>query len=105
MTLCGTGRVRMYTGFDFGKTEIFLQTGLDTSKFGKPSDLPVGQNQFDPVTVIASNTSRKWALTTGRLKLTPRRSAVAPAVDWQDRRPIARNALWRPAPIFPSPAR
>jgi hypothetical protein len=34
----------MYTGFDFGKTEIFLQTGLDMSKFSKPSDLPVGQN-------------------------------------------------------------
>jgi hypothetical protein len=34
----------MYNGFDFWKTEIFLPTGLDMSKFSKPSDLPVGQN-------------------------------------------------------------
>jgi hypothetical protein len=33
----------MYTGFDFGKTEIFFRSGLDKAKVPAVADLPVGQ--------------------------------------------------------------
>jgi hypothetical protein len=36
----------MYTGFDFGKTEIFFRSGLDKAKAPAVADLPVGQNQM-----------------------------------------------------------
>jgi hypothetical protein len=33
----------MYTGFDFGKTEIFFRSGLDNAETQAVADLPVGQ--------------------------------------------------------------
>jgi hypothetical protein len=33
---------RIYNGFDFGKTEIFFQLGLDKAKAQAVADLPVG---------------------------------------------------------------
>src|ERR1700694_4254147 len=44
--LCGTGRLRMYNGFDFGKTEIFFRSGLDKAKAQAVPDLHVGQIQY-----------------------------------------------------------
>jgi hypothetical protein len=35
----------MYTGFDFGKTEIFFQRGLDKAETQAVADLPVGAKQ------------------------------------------------------------
>jgi hypothetical protein len=40
------GTASMYHRFYFGKTEIFLQTGLDFGKSASAADLPVGQNQL-----------------------------------------------------------
>src|SRR5260370_8058428 len=39
----GTGRRGVYTGSDFGKTEIFFRSGLDKTETQTFADLPVGQ--------------------------------------------------------------
>jgi hypothetical protein len=39
----GTGRRGVYTGSDFGKTEIFFRSGLDKTETQAVPDLPVGQ--------------------------------------------------------------